>query len=348
MSTKSDYLLQKDPQRAVIYKGNRIWWSRELKRWMVADVKILRQILNDDSYTVPDYDASAIIERLDIDLSHMTTLTRHMPLAVEGERHRKLRVKFAKEISKNTQSAILAFETVYTEHLDALQSLADGARFCLIDDLLQPSLRASLMHLAGIGECPVDRIELIPQLFDDTVSLRKRVQINSVIGAVVEALPGSMSTDEKYFRTAILALSGNTLLGSMSQSILNVVSRGRASRLSDLDWDLELPETGLALVEKYATRDTEIAGCPIKTGDRLRLFLDAAGYQDRDVSSYSDLFFGSGPHKCPGMSFSRQAWKVVSKQLSKVPRRLIILAAEYRKNDHVFNLHERIEANFCE
>ena len=347
MKPYSDYLLQKYPERAKLYEEHGgIWWSTEIKRWMVSHPLLLAEVMESEDFAVPSYDVGAIRDRLNIDLAHLDKLRAHFPLAAEGEAHVALRQKMAREIAANTAGALERFERKFAQALSGVQACASGSRFCLVRELFQPALKDANLRLAGINDDVAEDIEAIPQLFDDTISLKARINIDAIVGRIAAGLPADMGPDERYFRTAIVALNANTLLGSILQSFVATVSAHPGMPLAAMPWAAELPATGLPLIEKKAVRDTTLGGHAIKKGDRLRLFVEAGGYRHGQGPSYSDLYFAVGPHQCPGKSFSRQIWKLAAKHLSGVDRKIALTHMEYRSRDHVFNLYQRLEAEF--
>jgi hypothetical protein len=77
-------------------------------------------------------------------------------------------------------------------------------------------------------------------------------------------------------------------------------------------------------------------------GDRVRLFIEAAGFTAQGQCRYDDLFFAVGAHKCVGMNFSVKAWQAVADYLSSVDRIVKVVDVRERDGDYVFNLPERI------
>ena len=343
----SDYQLhkQRDRQQRYAREGG-LWWSDQLQRWMVSDPTLIAAVLRSSSFAGHSYDVSAVMDRFGIDLLHLEQLSAQFPLAFEGERHRALRKKFSAEIAVNTTLALGAFDKEIMGRAEAL--LVAGHRFCAMQDLLAPGTLAAVMRLAGLGIAPVAGLQMIPLLFDDTISLNKRLQINAVIDTLYTAIGDGMPADEKYFRIAIVALSANTLLGSLGESLAQVLGQNRGIALSEISFDHDFPATGLPLIEKRASADVTIGGREIKKGDRLRLFLDSAGLGPAASPAFSELYFAAGKHKCPGMSFSRRCWKLLASQLARSRLELRLVTARHRKGDNVFNFAETIEVSVHE
>ena len=141
----------------------------------------------------------------------------------------------------------------------------------------------------------------------------------------------------------MLALNMNTLLGSISESFLTVVKRNAGINLKDMDWDPELPATALPMIERRAVGNTKLCGNQINAGDRAQLFVDVDGFDTDRGPLYSELYFAAGAHKCPGMNYSRKVWNILCRRMKTIDKRLRILAIEYRRNDRIFNILEKLE-----
>ncbi|WP_261558199.1 cytochrome P450 [Frankia tisae] len=83
-------------------------------------------------------------------------------------------------------------------------------------------------------------------------------------------------------------------------------------------------ETPVMAVPRIVTRDTEIAGCPIKKGEMVHAMLasgnldpDAdprAGIVDLDRDDKRHLAFGGGPHRCLGSHLARMELRTVVRE----------------------------------
>jgi cytochrome P450 len=338
----TELLLQKQPDRFAAYRRPPgIWLSPGSKRWMVTAPDLIREVMTNDAFAVPSYDISQLTARLNIDLAVLNRLRNWLPLAHEGERHRELRASFARAIAARTDPAL----GVLRQALEDRRSVFDqpaGSEVCLFSTLFRPALRQAIASLSGVPLPEGLAVEVIPQLFDDTISLSRRRRINATLEAVSSFMPASLSDDERQIRMAIIALSANTLLGSTCLTFIEQLGGAPGTPLSGIDWGRDLVRTALPLVEKRVVKPVQLGGQPLKPGDRLRLFIEAAGFTPEGRHCYDDLFFAVGVHKCVGMNFSIKAWQAVAGFLSSVNRSVKLEAVTERDGDYVFNLPERI------
>jgi cytochrome P450 len=346
MQVSEDFGLQKEADKWKIYSARPgIWWSDKLRRWMVVDPDLIRQVMTDPVYVVSNYDFASISERLGVDLVHLERIRHFIPLAWEGKIHKELRERFSREIAARSPGALAVFEATLKQEIES--NFRAGASFCLIKSVIAPALRQANLFLAGypeIDETHLLAIETIPQFFDPEISLRKRIEINELVGKLHRLARPEASESERYVSIAIIALSMNTLLGSFSESLRYILSQNIGKKLGEIAWDENSPATGLPLIEKTANTDTELGGMPVRAKQRLRLFLDAGGWQS-DRPQFNDLYFSIGPHKCPGMNYSRQAWRVLVKNLSSLETSCESINIKYRTKDYVFNLIEKFEVS---
>jgi hypothetical protein len=336
--------LQRDPDRKnVCQKNGGFWWSADLNCWIVSEPTAIGKILRDRHFCVHSYKFSEVASRLGIGFPHHEALRNCLPLALEGEKHTSLRRRFSEEIAANSVRALEIFESELVAMMRLHFSAGKLSRFCVVKEVIRPSIKSANLAIAGLQECKVANLESLPLFFDESISLRGRQTIERLIGELYAKLPKTMSDDEKYFRIAMLALSVDTLFGSISESFLTVVRRNPEIALSGMDWDHDLPATALPMIERKALAETWLFGHWIKAGDRVRLFLDVEEF-DRDTGSkYTELYFAAGPHRCPGINYSRKIWNIFVRHLRQIEVKLHIRALAYRSNDKIFTLLDMLE-----
>ncbi len=104
-------------------------------------------------------------------------------------------------------------------------------------------------------------------------------------------------------------------------------------------------ETPVMAVPRITTRDTEIAGCPIKKGEMVHLMLasgnldpDAdprAAVVDLDRDDKRHLAFGGGPHRCLGSHLARLELRTVLREWHRlIPEYALAPGASITWNGH--------------
>ncbi len=342
MQNSSDYYIHKLVDKSQIYTNERkLWWSSELKRWMCTSPELIKIILDDPDFRVLSYSVEKITEGLSLNLDHVTRLLKCIPLAQEGELHKALRKRHAAAIAAKSEEALDDFKKMFESKLAELIAKKHQP-IDLFSDLLRPCIHQFFSTLAEINYSQLAGSDSMSQIFDETLSLSKRIAINKKIGDIVKYLSEDLSEDEKYFRVSIAALGTDSLLGTLSGSLVSVLTRHPDDALSKIVWDDEIPATGVPVIERMLCKEKEINGIAMLAGQRVRLYLDAAGYAHSEVPFYSRLYFGSGAHLCLGMPVGRKIWKLMKSILEKIDKKMKIHEVGYRNNDNVFNIYDKI------
>jgi hypothetical protein len=178
----------------------------------------------------------------------------------------------------------------------------------------------------------------IGMMFDDKISIKKRLEINRYLSKVLDDFPPEMSREERIFHLALLAVGSSSLLGSISDSLLLTLKCYPKGNFKNLSLKRDLPASGISLVERIATEDSKISNITIYKDQRVQLFVESAGYQDKHLPEYSKTYFAASTrHVCPGMSYSLDVWRVFSETLSTLDIAYELLDFQYRIGDSVFN-----------
>lgn len=147
-----------------------------------------------------------------------------------------------------------------------------------------------------------------------------------LLSELVQAeIDGARLTDERLygFLRLLLPAGAETTFRVMGNALVALLTHPDALAAVTADRDL-LPavieetlrwETSVTMVSRVATRDTELAGCPIPAGSPVNVL---TGSSDRDATRFDDpdewrldrpqqhhLAFGTGPHQCLGMHLAR-------------------------------------------
>ena len=345
MQALSDYNFHKSEHKKETYFGHKnIWWSSELKKWMCTNPNIIKGILTDERFCVHSYQIKALEEKTHAKFSHISEIIHYFPLALEGDTHKELRKKGALSLAERINSTLDLFTTEIGAKIDLIEHR--NAEINFYSEIIEPCIKRALLHLADLDSLANESIISISQLFDQAISIKKRIRINDQIAELLHLLPDNMPADEKYFKLSIFAVGYDSLLGSFTESLVRTLLQNENKKINQISWTDELSNTGVPVIERIAVQDLELDGADIKKGQKIRLYLESAGFVSSENSVYTQLFFGNGIHKCIGLHLSNAMWKVFVHKLSKVERYFEIKHLHYRTEDYVFNIFDEIEVSF--
>jgi cytochrome P450 len=152
---------------------------------------------------------------------------------------------------------------------------------------------------------------------------------------------GPLTEAEAISNAAVLMFGGiETTEGMIANALLHLLSHPRALELVRADRGL-IPaaieeslrlEPAAAVVDRYATADTVLAGLPIRAGDQVTVSIAAANrdpsvfpgpdaFEVRRPNAAQHLAFAHGPHFCIGAHLARlEARVAVDTVLRRLPR----------------------------
>lgn len=345
MPFSSDYHFHKRSNREQVYFAQEsIWWSNTLKKWMCSNPELIIKILNDTQFAVHSYQIKALEQKLNTELGYLSKIIEFFPLGFEGEIHKEMRKSSAQKLAERMAGTLEVFRKEIQARIEGFDR--DSQNIELYTALIEPSVKRTLLYMADL-ECLYEQpILSISQLFDQAISVKKRLEINAQIGKLIEIMPGDMDTEDKYSRLSTFAIGYDSILGSLTESLVRTLQQNLDKKTHDIVWSESLPNTGVPVIERVAACNVEIGSVLIKKGQKVRLYLEAAGYAESENSVYNSLFFGSGIHKCVGMHLSNAMWKVLIQELSKISCTIQIQHLHYREEDYVFNIFDEIKVRF--
>jgi cytochrome P450 len=171
-----------------------------------------------------------------------------------------------------------------------------------------------------------------------------RIAFEALRGAIEPSLvtggPSSLTADEVVSNAGVLLFGGiETTEGMIANALMHLLSNRDQLALVEADRTL-LPnaveeslrlEPAAAVIDRYATRDVELGGAPIRRGDLVTLSIAGA---NRDPETFPDpdrfdvrrgnaklhLAFAQGPHVCIGMHLARlEAHTAIGRLLDRLP-----------------------------
>lgn len=287
-------------------------------------------------------------------------LFSYMPFTHEGERHRELRTTFAKAIAP-----FIGAESVFARCVERRLAVArrDGG-FDLAQQFAGALLFDVVCDLMELPEPVREEIRPIPHLswvVESTLSVRDREATTAVaarcmaafaihVGTALEqpgdsllhsihrALPESEEDKAGAVATiaAVMLMMGNDGLGGcISFAVQNLLTGDTERPLPQEQW-AQLSDDALrysATIDfqnRIAVKDVEIAGCPIRRGDRVILSPLAANHDPTvigpDAGSVrprpkigTGLTFGAGAHVCVGARMARNIARAAFLGLAQLP-----------------------------
>jgi cytochrome P450 len=338
-----------DPREARDPKEFRpIEWVPSLDCWCVFDPEAITAVFKSTDFAAADFTKlhRNMQENVGIDCSALIEVLQYAPTAHEGARHAEIRKDVAKLLTANT--AAFKQSTSSFAHEIVLRLCNAGARVDLVREIIRPICDEFFGRLLGVAFPAQDENGVsASQIFDLYLGLNRRKDINARARAMLEAFSkaGDTLKISPGYAVSVSMLGYDSIVGSLSASLLHVIGPEAGERLCDLDFPSHFPvATGVPYVERFAAKDCTIAAAEIRKGDRVRLFLD--GGTSENGGDKPRPYFGRGRHSCLGEEWSRWLWQTLIAELSRLPLACTIENAKRRKPDWVFIYYSSIVARF--
>ncbi|MFD0904934.1 cytochrome P450 [Actinomadura sediminis] len=318
-------------------------------------------------------------------------------LSLDGPAHARHRDAFARPFRPaRTRRRFAAFADAEAARLAA--ALAPSGRAELRGDLAGPLAVAVVAEALGLPEVDAATVQSWYGTFVDAVSAltgspegggadaaleRSGAAYAALRDAVAEAIarPGSLPAEaarggggrdgldaaEVVANAAVLMFGGiDTTEGLITNAALHLLSEPARARAVRDDRDL-LPavieeslrtEPPAAVVDRYAVRDADLGGAPVRAGDLVRVSITAA---NRDPAVFADpdrfdphrpdvgehLAFAHGPHFCFGATLARiEARAALTAVLDRLPGVRLDPAGPARPRGLVFRKPDRLDVRW--
>ena len=327
------------PLLARLREREPVTWLAALDGWVVTRRDLALEVMRDaETFTVDDprFSTGQVVGR-----SMLTT---------DGAEHDRHRDPFARRF--RLDEVRREFETIVAAETDRLiDAFEPAGRAELRRELAGPLAVAAVLHSLGLGAA--DGGEVLGW-YDRIVAAVTEIEAGRPAGADgAEAFAslsaavepnlvdvGGLSVREAVSNAAVLMFGGiETTEAMIANAFFHLLSNPDqlALVLSDpgllpgaIEESLRL-EPAAAVIDRYATRDVELAGAPI--GQRELVTISLAG-ANRDPAVFAEpdrfdvrrpnvrvqLAFAQGPHVCVGMHLARmEALTAVGRSLERLP-----------------------------
>jgi len=321
-----------------------IEWIPDLDCWCVFEAGTTTAILKSTDFAAADFaEWHRTLAEMGIDCSAVIEILDHVAIANEGPRHAEIRKVMARCIAAQSGST----KDMVNEKINDLvpARCRDGQRVDLVREIIRPACDALFEHLLGVP-VPADEGISASQIFDLYLSLNRRKKIVSQAAAMFETYTEAqdrLNTAPGY-ATSLRMLGYDSIVGSLSVSILHVLEGASAKRLCEIAYPAKLPRTGVPYIERFAAADCQVGNATIKQGDRVRLYLDS-GSQGTNARNGA-CYFGRGRHSCLGEDLSSWLWQTLTAKFAQLPLCFTIESAVRRKPDWVFAYYSNIVVGF--
>ncbi len=330
-------------------------WVAPLDGWLVtgydAAVRVMRE---SGMFTVDDprFSTARVVgtSMLSVDGGEHT---RHRAPFVAPFRPAGVQARFGDQVARLAEGLVdvLAEELGARGEVDLRSALAGPLSVAVVASVL--GLEASdAATVLGWYAVIVDAVSSsgpdrpVPSAAHEAMAaLAGRVHEGVAAGSsLLATVSASLAEEEVVANAAVMMFGGiETTEGMILNALSHVLSSGFSGGLglaalaeddglvaAVVEESLRM-EPAAAVVDRYATRDVEVAGAPIARGDLVRVSLaganrDPAVFPDPDVfdprraNVRSHLAFAKGPHVCVAMDLARLEARVALRTLaSRLP-----------------------------
>ena len=327
------------PLLARLREHEPVTWLAALDAWVVTRRDLALDVMRDaQTFTVDDprFSTGQVVGR-----SMLTT---------DGAEHDRHRDPFARRF--RLDEVRRAFEAIVAAETDRLiDAFEPAGRAELRRELAGPLAVAAVLHSLGLGDA--DGAEVLAW-YDRIVGAVTAIEAGAAPGAdgaeafaslraVIEPNlkeAGGLSPSEAVSNAAVLMFGGiETTEAMIANAFFHLLSSPDQLALVLADPGL-LPgaieeslrlEPAASVIDRYATRDVELAGAAIRERELVTVSLAGANrdpavfpepnrFDIRRPNARLQLAFAQGPHVCVGMHLARmEALTAVARSLERLP-----------------------------
>lgn len=238
-------------------------------------------------------------------------------------------IDFSKQFSTPLPSQI--FLTLLGLPLDDLPTFLR-----LKDGIVRPAVLLGVpVNHPAVSELKARTAQEIYAYFNDVFDKRERERKDDILSHLIDAeVDGEKLTREELLDICFLFLTAglDTVSASLDtfMAYLAEAAQRRAEVVANPDnidnvvEELLRWESPVMLVTRMATKNTELAGCPVRKGEEIYVYIGSANLDEEELADAGEvrfdrtanrhIAFGGGVHRCLGSHLARMELRIVLRE----------------------------------
>jgi hypothetical protein len=239
-----------------------------------------------------------------LDFSASISILQKLPTFLDGDAHRCIRKQMAVLLASTKKKQEAEVERTLRILID--EKFKKPGVVELVSEFATPLWRSISRQIVGESPGFLALADAIPQLFIPALSIRKRLEINSMIESEV-AKRNLGEADLIMLGSAVLGARPFT--GTMALSVYNAVANNAGERSRDMQWPPEFDLSSLRYVDRVCNTPTTVGEHAVGDGERLRCVTQ---HPDYTSEQNAESLFGFGMHLCLGKPIAQSSWRAVT------------------------------------
>jgi cytochrome P450 len=330
--------------------GPGLIWNAQIRCWFALDPELAQAILRSDAFAMRQHHlvVAELADNKAVNLDAAVDVLAASPLSHDGPAHQELRRDFARLILRNTDAAVLAYESLLAEL--ATERLAHSGNFDLVADFVRPLAKRLFATLTEVPEdCFADALAsngCFSQMLSTSVGTFSRQRLQAA-NQRVEELSARIAGEgrEKLIKASIVLGVYQGFIGAFANALLCTFARGQGQSLRSMPIPQTLPTSAIPFADRICRTDIAIGDTQVKAGDIVLAYL---GSFDTLSEVPAPLLFGTGAHVCIGRPLAERCWTLLAAALRGQSSSVIVTEVAYRDLDYTLmtplRAHVRVTA----